>query len=107
MTRQRAIYLKCLECSGESAREVTLCSSLDCPLWEYRCGCSLDSRRYAERVKAAFTKDTEAAREIRSLGLGIADYLEKHAQAIKKRDKRGELAQGSEEPCPSAAEVES
>lgn len=34
----KAMRLKCLECSGDSWREVQLCQVFDCPLWSYRLG---------------------------------------------------------------------
>jgi len=38
ITPMRAIRLKCLDCMAGSAREVKLCSSDDCPLFQYRFG---------------------------------------------------------------------
>lgn len=34
----KAIRLKCLDCSADSAKEVQLCPIEDCPLWPYRFG---------------------------------------------------------------------
>jgi hypothetical protein len=77
MTKQRAIYLKCLDCSGGSAKEVTLCNILDCPLWEYRCGYHISSKRYRERIETAFAKQTDAILELKSIGLTKASFLKK------------------------------
>jgi len=38
LTPLRAIRAKCLECSGDSAREVRLCEITECPLYLYRLG---------------------------------------------------------------------
>jgi len=81
MTRQRAIYLKCLDCSGCSPKEVTLCQIFDCPLWEFRCGYHISSVRYQERIKTAFSKNTEDIRELRRDGLDMADFLLEHKHA--------------------------
>jgi hypothetical protein len=34
----KAIRLKCVDCGGGSAREVTRCSVTDCSLWQFRFG---------------------------------------------------------------------
>lgn len=34
----RALRLKCLDCCNESAQEVRLCTSVDCPSWPFRMG---------------------------------------------------------------------
>lgn len=41
MIRSKAILKKCLECSGDTSKEVTLCHIFDCPLWQFRFGNSL------------------------------------------------------------------
>ena len=38
LTPIRAIRAKCLECSGDSAKEVRLCPIKKCPLYLYRFG---------------------------------------------------------------------
>jgi len=61
MTKQRAIWAKCLECGG-SAKEVTLCHLFDCPLWPYRCGCHVKSKAYKlrmERAQKRYARDFE------------------------------------------------
>jgi len=77
MTRQRAIYLKCLDCSAGSPREVTLCTAFDCPLWEYRCGYHISAKAYEKRVKAAFSKNIEEIKDLEREGLKLADFLPK------------------------------
>lgn len=51
--RAKAIRLKCLDCSGGSPKNVTLCPVKDCPLWPYRFGYPETSKRYRERMKNA------------------------------------------------------
>jgi hypothetical protein len=77
VTKQRSIYLKCLDCSGGSARGVTLCSVLDCPLWEYRCGYHISSKRYQERIETAFAKQTYAILELKSHWLDQGEFSKK------------------------------
>ena len=36
----KPIRAKCLDCSGQSYKEVELCPIPDCPLWPYRFGMS-------------------------------------------------------------------
>ena len=57
LTRGNAIRKHCLECAGDSALEVTLCSVLDCPLWRYRVGTEPHSKSYKERFIRALSKD--------------------------------------------------
>jgi len=53
MSKARAIKLKCLDCSGESPKEVSLCPIFDCPLYPYRFGYSPKDKRYQKRMEAA------------------------------------------------------
>ena len=48
--KARAISKKCLDCSGDSVKEVTLCHIVDCPLWEYRFGNSLKNNDFKIRI---------------------------------------------------------
>jgi hypothetical protein len=73
VTRQKAIALKCLECSG-SSKEVTLCHLFDCPLWEFRCGYSISTTRYKQRIESAFSRYTKDLEEIRKLGVDTAFF---------------------------------
>jgi hypothetical protein len=34
----KALRLKCLDCSNDSAQEVRLCTAVDCPSWPFRMG---------------------------------------------------------------------
>lgn len=44
LTPLRAIRAKCLDCSAGSAKEVRECVMLDCPLYPYRLGKSLNRK---------------------------------------------------------------
>jgi len=90
MTKQRAIYLKCLDCSGGSAKEVTLCIMFDCPLWPYRCGYHISSGRYSERIRTAFSKNTEDIQELQREGLDMPKFLPQGHQASVSTGKRRE-----------------
>lgn len=53
MNKSQAIRLKCLDCSGDTPKEVTLCHIVDCSLWQYRFGCSSKSKQYKQRMEKA------------------------------------------------------
>lgn len=53
MTRSKAIKGYCLECSGGSAKEVTMCPIPDCSLYPFRFGNSPKSVVYKKRMKTA------------------------------------------------------
>ena len=54
-SRKKAIRDHCLICAGGSAKEVTLCCVIDCPLWEWRFGDHSDTpvskKRFIDMVK--------------------------------------------------------
>ena len=99
MTKQRAIYLKCLDCSGGSAKEVTLCVVFDCPLWEYRCGYHVSSGKYRKRIHVAFSRYAKDVKELQRQGINMADFLLEGQHACvfpgkprKKEQGKGEVA---------------
>ena len=51
-SRAKAVKNKCLECSGHSPTEVTLCAVSTCPLWPFRTG-NNTSKTYWTRVSRA------------------------------------------------------
>lgn len=53
MTRSQAIKNYCLECSGDTPKEVTLCHIISCPLWPYRFGNSMESKHFNQRMDKA------------------------------------------------------
>jgi len=67
MTRSRAIKEKCFECSGDSAKEVTLCQVFNCPLWEYRFGNSIKSKVFIERMNLAKERYSKEFKEIKQI----------------------------------------
>ena len=72
MNKAQAIKLKCLDCAC-SQKEVTLCHIVDCPLWQFRFGYSMNDQKYSKRMEAAkkrYPKDYGEMEEAR------ADYLE-------------------------------
>jgi hypothetical protein len=81
MTKQRAIYLKCLDCTAGDRKEVLFCVIFDCPLWPYRCGCHISSGRYRDRVERAFKTFTQVVAELQREGLDMADFLRLRPQA--------------------------
>ena len=48
-SRAKAVRDKCLECSGNSPLEVTLCPVVTCPLWKWRVGTDT-GKVYEKRV---------------------------------------------------------
>lgn len=61
----RALRLRCLDCCNGSAREVRLCTAVDCPSWPFRMGKnpwrkSLTGKERAER-QARFSGKSPAA----------------------------------------------
>ena len=58
MTKTKAIKLHCYDCAGESQKEVTFCTSFDCPLWPFRTGESPAAyRRRMETAKRNYAED--------------------------------------------------
>ena len=53
LTKSEAIRLKCLDCSGDSPREVTLCVIRECPLWPFRFGYGMNTQQYRQRMTTA------------------------------------------------------
>ena len=80
MSKSQAIKKKCLDCSGGSPKEVTLCIIIDCPLWPYRLGFSTKDKRYKKRMQSAkrrFPQEfAEVIRAIRDRSENTADSSE-------------------------------
>ena len=89
MTRQKAIYLYCLECAGGSATEVTFCQCFDCRLWQFRCGYGVDNAEYDVRIKGAFERYPAIVAELHGQGIDIANFLARPSPAIRREGKRG------------------
>ena len=75
MTRAKAIAKKCLECSGDNTKEVTLCYLFDCPLWEYRFGNSLKSKNFQARMDRAKARHPKEIDEIKRIINADGDYI--------------------------------
>jgi hypothetical protein len=58
-----AIKRNCLECAGETSKEVILCPKKDCPLYPYRFGVRPDSQVYKDKIDLALEKWPEEARD--------------------------------------------
>jgi len=74
MTRNEAIRKKCLECSGGSPKEVTICHHFDCPLWWYRCGSPPTSKAYKERMKTAKKNYSPDFAVLKELGIRLKQF---------------------------------
>ncbi len=74
MNKSQAIKVQCLDCSGGSPKEVTLCHIVNCPLWPFRFGYSTKDKRYKRRMEAAKRNYAEDYREMLKL---ISDGDEK------------------------------
>lgn len=88
MTKANAIRKYCLECAGGSPGEATLCHIVDCPLWTYRFGTSINDRRFELRMKAAMRDYPDEIGEVLSL---IAGYLSDMPNSPEKSQIRAFL----------------
>lgn len=74
MNRTKAIASKCLECSGGSSKEVTLCHIFDCPLWPFRFGtANLNTQRFNARMNRI---KTDYSAEYSWMCENLADYVQ-------------------------------
>ena len=80
MTKQDAIRLHCLECAGDSRKDVTLCHLFDCPLWPWRTGTHISSGTYAERISKALVNYPEDVAELVKLGTDVSRFTVKSAE---------------------------
>jgi hypothetical protein len=102
MNKSKAIKQYCLECSGESPKEVTLCHIVDCPLWQFRFGYSIKDKRFKKRIEAAQRKYPEEYREmlqiLKEYGENmpyLPEYVQIHAVLAKKITKEGNSSHAS------------
>jgi hypothetical protein len=75
MTKQDAIRKHCLECAGDSRKEVTLCPLFDCPLWPWRTGTHTSSKTYVERVTRTLEGSPEEVAELGKLGVDVSRFI--------------------------------
>jgi len=80
MNKSRAIKLKCLDCSGNIPKEVTLCLLVDCPLWPFRFGYSIKDKRFKKRMDSAKKNYPEDYREMSEL---FSAYLETPSNSLE------------------------
>jgi hypothetical protein len=59
LSRPRAVKEYCVECSGGTPQEVTICGLVDCPLWGFRFGGSPDSPSFKRRMSDAKERKPE------------------------------------------------
>lgn len=79
----KRITMKCLECSG-SGKEITLCHLFDCPLWSVRFGYPMKNKLYQQRMKIAENHYHEDFKELRGMGINIADFYKDHPIQVKR-----------------------
>ncbi len=53
VSRPKAIREYCIDCSGGSTGEATLCTVLSCPLWGWRFGSKPGSKAFLARMEKA------------------------------------------------------
>lgn len=70
MNKSKAIRLYCMDCAGESTKEVTLCHITDCPLWPFRMGNKPTTLAYKKRMENARRQYPEDYAEVEKLGGG-------------------------------------
>ena len=103
--RTNAIKKHCLDCSGGSPKEVTLCHIVTCPLWPYRFGYSVKAKRYKQRMESARKKYPREYQEMVRLVVEYAqnrpDLLQYvHIDAVPEK---AEASQGSDMDLGEAA----
>lgn len=73
MNRAKAISKYCLECSGGSSKEVTLCHLFDCPLWLHRFGTGRANSLV--RMKRAMVSNREEIDELKKTGIDVSKFI--------------------------------
>jgi len=94
MTRSKAIKAFCTDCIGGSPYDVPLCQIKECPLWEHRLGCGMESNTYIRRIKGAWERDGEAVKEAKDRVETLDSYLRRPSdkailQAKSRRQPNG------------------
>jgi hypothetical protein len=77
--KRRAIREKCLECSGDSPKEVTLCHLFDCPIWPFRTGSFITSSLYRTRIDKTFAKYPDEVAALAEMEITKDDFLRLHS----------------------------
>jgi hypothetical protein len=98
MNRTKAIKINCLDCAGETAKEVLLCPVFDCPLWNFRLGPDSGTAAYRRRMEVALTNYAEDVAEMRREGLDVARFApnaQQKPQSGRKHGFRGSVGRGT------------
>jgi len=80
LTQLKSIRKKCLECCGDSPKEVCLCHIFDCYLWFYRFGCTPESeifKRRTERIKKDFQNELK---DLEGMDVDTSYFFKNHKQ---------------------------
>lgn len=75
LKKSKCIKAYCLECSGNSPKEVTFCNLLDCPLWPFRTGSYITTLLYRSRIEKAFRNHPHEVADLETMGLKEEDFL--------------------------------
>lgn len=86
MNRTKAIKAKCLECAGDTYREVLLCVLFDCPLWEFRTGQDARSGGYQRRMLKLKEDYGEELEMLRKAGYDVDQFWRFPAARTKRRE---------------------
>jgi len=73
-SRPAAIRVFCLECVGDVAYEVALCTGGNCPLWEWRFASHYSTPGNIKRVQRTWEAHRDAVKEAEALGLDTEFY---------------------------------
>lgn len=87
MNRAKAIQKYCIECAGDSAKEVTMCHIIDCPLWQFRTGNGIKSKVYKKRIALSRTKYPDDWQEIDALVVGKQEFARKNMPILQSTSK--------------------
>lgn len=83
----KRIHDKCLDCSGGSHKEVTLCPVFDCPLWEVRFGYPFGNRQYIGRMNLARENYPEELESMERAGINTAYFFTHAGNTCKESAK--------------------
>jgi len=73
-SRPGAMRTFCLECVGDKAHDVALCTAGACPIWEWRFGSHYSTPGNIKRVQTTWKGHADDVKEVEALGLDIEFY---------------------------------
>ena len=85
-SRAKAVKDKCLECSGGSPLEVTLCVIVKCPLWIFRTG-NNTGQTYWTRVSRVLSVHPDVLGIWRANGMSEEDVKKYRGLSVKSEQK--------------------